>query len=349
MCATGASAVRHWREIQSLWSGYGTIARAELEGGFWPSVIVKYVSPPTVHRHPRGWATSRSHERKLRSYDVEKAVYETLVPLALEQPGDGARPFRLAGGNVTGPLANSARRLCVSEMSCRVPVPLVCQRLPEGWLFILEDLDAGGFDRRCDFEMSPPQMRACLDWLANWHARFMEHGGDGLWPVGTYWHLHTRPDEWAAMPEGPLKRVATQLDERLSQARFLSVVHGDAKAANFCFPKQPGPVAAVDFQYTGKGCGMKDVAYFFSSCLEERACAEQAPVLLDHYFQALRRALTVHKPSLDAGAIEEEWRSLYPLAWADFYRFLLGWAPEHYKVNSYSGRMAELALAAISR
>ena len=29
----------------------------------------------------------------------------------------------------------------------------------------------------------------------HFHASFLNEAPDGLWPVGTYWHLETRPDE----------------------------------------------------------------------------------------------------------------------------------------------------------
>ena len=78
------------------------------------------------------------------------------------------------------------------------------------------------------------------------------------------------------------------IDARLSRCRYQTLVHGDAKIANFCLPPEGGSVAAVDFQYVGGGCGMKDVAYFLSSCLEPYELSQKAPPLLDHYFDALR-------------------------------------------------------------
>ncbi|MDF3128357.1 hypothetical protein P0Y35_04030 [Kiritimatiellaeota bacterium B1221] len=59
--------------IQELWSGYGRIERVFLEGGNRPSVVVKDMEPPQRAVHPRGWRGSRSHSRKLKSYQVEMA------------------------------------------------------------------------------------------------------------------------------------------------------------------------------------------------------------------------------------------------------------------------------------
>jgi len=38
-------------------------------------------------------------------------------------------------------------------------------------------------------------------------------------------------------------------------------------------------------------------------------------------------------------ALEKEWRSLYRVAWADFHRFIKGWSPSHWKINTYSERV----------
>ena len=142
------------------------------------------------------------------------------------------------------------------------------------------------------------------------------------------------------MPAGRLKDAAAEIDSVLSQATFKTIVHGDAKLANFCF-SEAGAVAAVDFQYVGGGCGMKDVAYFVSSCFGDAECEAREDELLGLYFDQLRNAIGDNGLS---GAVESEWRSLYPFAWADFYRFLAGWSPGHWKIHGYSQRQMETAL-----
>ena len=57
-------------DIQTLWSGYGKIMRYGLKGGDRDSVVIKHVKLPDQGSHPRGWNTDRSHQRKIRSYQV---------------------------------------------------------------------------------------------------------------------------------------------------------------------------------------------------------------------------------------------------------------------------------------
>ena len=73
----------------------------------------------------------------------------------------------------------------------------------------------------------------------------------GLWPVGTFWHLATRPDELEEMDDLKLKQAAPIIDSKLNNCQFKTIVHGDAKPANFCFGQKTNSVAAVDFQYVG--------------------------------------------------------------------------------------------------
>ncbi len=304
----GAQSVTLGARVQSLWGGYGEIRRVELSGSNTEHAILKHVLPP-AERELRGDEQKlRSHRRKLRSYAVEHAFY---------------RHF--------------AER---TDEACRVPALLHAEADANGFLFLFEDLDEAGFPGRRTHS-NDAEITACLHWLAAFHARFMGIVPEGLWKVGSYWHLATRPDELAALGGHALQRAAARIDERLSSARFRTLVHGDAKLENFCFSKTGDAVAALDFQYVGGGVGVKDVAYFLGSCVSPRACASDVPRWLAVYFSALRGELgRGQAANLDPSALEAEWRELFPWAWVDFQRFLLGWAPS-YAQNASNDRYSE--------
>lgn len=57
-----------------------------------------------------------------------------------------------------------------------------------------------------------------------------------------------------------------------------------------------------------------------------------------------RRPSTGTGPVSTSGALQNEWRALYPVTWADFHRFLAGWAPSHSKVHRDTERMTRDAL-----
>lgn len=311
--ATGAAGCRGSETVQSLWSGYGQIVRCTLQGGSHPTVVVKHVRWPERQTHPRGWGGARSHARKVKSYEVEFCWYQDYAPR--------------------------------TSNACRVPNCLAAQRQRDGVILVLEDLNAAGYPLRRQ-RLDAVAFRACIEWLACFHATYMHCQVHGLWPVGTYWHLDTRPDELevlrSRLPE--LAEAAATLDQRLRASTFQTLVHGDAKVANFCFSSDGSRVAAVDFQYAGGGCGMKDLAYFIGSCLDEESCARREEEALAVYFCALRRALSARSAVLDLDNLESEWRALYPLAWTDFYRFLEGWSPGHWKSHSYTREVAQRVL-----
>lgn len=274
----GAERARRGKRIQSLWGGYGELWRIELGGADVPSVVVKWVKPPAAAAR----ASERSHRRKCRSYQIETTFYRS----------------------------HASR----CDDTCRVAALRGSRSDSSEWLLVLEDLDASGFPER---KRAPNanELDACLAWLAAFHARFVGVAAEGLWKTGTYWHLATRPDELAAVADPALRAAAPGWDRTLSAATFQTLVHGDAKPANFCFAPRGRGVAAVDFQYVGGGCGMKDVAYLLHGESSERRH-------LDAYFTHLRAALT---PEHDFVALEREWRALYPVAQSDFARFLAGW------------------------
>ncbi|MEY3052002.1 MAG: hypothetical protein RLY31_1787 [Bacteroidota bacterium] len=295
---TGAAALSAVEVIQDLWSGYGKIMRIGLENAPVQSVVVKHVQLPTDYDHPREWNTDIGHQRKVRSYQVETAWYGTHSK-------------------------NSAARL---------PQCLAIEVRGEEVLLVLEDLDTAGYPLR-KRTVGWEEIACCLAWLAKFHASYLGKAPDGLWETGTYWHLETRPQELAALNDQRLKEAAPLIDQKLNACAQKTLVHGDAKLANFCFAPN-GQVAGVDFQYVGGGCGMKDVSYFIGSCLPENDCERLEAQILDTYFGCLQGELTERDE-----ALESEWRSLYRVAWADFHRFLKGWSPGHWKINGYSERV----------
>lgn len=313
--ATKATSLFEIKVIQNLWSGYGKIVRYGLKDSAYKSVVVKHVRLPIQGKHPRGWNTEISHQRKVRSYQVEGVWYKT----------HGTQ----------------------CDNDCRIPRCLALETQNDEVLMVLEDLDAEGYSGRRT-SVTLPEINACLHWLANFHATFMGEFPEGLWEAGTYWHLDTRPDELRALEDHDLRNAAGIIDKKLRQARFQTIVHGDAKLANFCFSLQGNKVAAVDFQYAGGGCGMKDVAYFVGSCLNEEECERRESDLLDYYFRALKQALKNKQKNIDTDTLEKEWRDLYPFAWTDFHRFLKGWSPGHWKINTYSERLSRKVLSQLS-
>lgn len=324
----GAREVVYLENIQPLWSGYGEIIRCGVSGAEVQTVIVKHVNVPREVFHPKGWNTNAAHQRKMLSYEVESNWY----------------------------------RHWARQAYCRIPRAYGLKASDNEFLLILEDLDAAGYARRIE-KASIANMEVCLRWLAHFHATFIHCSPSDcahpLWPTGSYWHLATRQSEWAALKDQEqdlskaLYCAAADIDSSLSNCQYQTLIHGDAKLANFCFSEDANTVAGVDFQYVGGGCGIKDVALFISSCLSSEQCEQHEQDLLDHYFDCLRAALIakgsdVDAREIDAEEVEREWRALYPLAWADFVRFLMGWSPGHWKIHSYSKALTRAALEALS-
>jgi len=299
--------------IQSLWGGYGELLRCYFQDSS-ASVVVKKIQVPDI-KTLRGKAEIFSHERKLKSYQVELSWYRNYAGRCTE--------------------------------FCRVPALIESGSQKNEINFVLEDLNAAGYSVRKSF-LQLEEAKSCLSWLANFHALFLGEKPHGLWKTGTYWHLKTRPFELENLKEKDWVCAAPLIDKALSQAEFLTFVHGDAKLANFCFSKN-GSVAAVDFQYTGGGVGVKDVAYFLDSCFPEDFIERKEAELLNFYFNALKNVLRELRPQIDAAALEAEWRRLYDFAWIDFYRFLKGWTFENSRISNYTKKLAEKVFCEIAK
>ena len=165
-----ADAAVRSKKIQSLWSGYGEIVQINLRGSnkeLPNSVVLKRVNAALSQNH-----SDCGHFRKVYSYKVEAYFYE-----------------------------NYSRK-CTSDI-CRVPLFISSKEKNQELWILLEDL--GGLDQMgYPLKLVHPkkqQIDLILHWLANFHAIFLGQEPIGLWPIGTYWHLQTRPDEWRDMKE----------------------------------------------------------------------------------------------------------------------------------------------------
>lgn len=310
---TNSKSITNIQLIQGVWGGYGQLLRVSFFGGSVSSVVVKLVNKPQPSTHPKGWNTNLSHQRKLFSYQVESNWYTQYGHLH-------------------------------HHLACYIPrCLLVGKNDTQQWL-ILEDLCASGFPiikKNC----SLAEAKTCISWLAQFHVLHLQRKPQGLWITGSYWHLETRPDELENLQDTHLKATAYKLDNILSSSPFQTLIHGDAKLTNFCFSEACDKVAAVDFQYIGQGCGMKDLVLFISSAVTPALCELHAPLLVDHYFSVLTEA-TITTP-FDGEQLESSWRPLYGIAWADFHRFIKGWSPEHWKINNYTESLTQQALTGL--
>ena len=89
---------------------------------------------------------------------------------------------------------------------------------------------------------------------------------------------------------------------------------------------------------------MKDLVYFIGSCLNEEECEQYSDELVDYYFSVLKNVLAAKNNKINADELEKEWRELFYFAWADFHRFIKGWSPGHWKINSYSEKITRKVL-----
>eukprot|EP01080_Neovahlkampfia_damariscottae_P012062 gene12062-5556_t len=297
-------------KIQDLWSGYGEILRITLTNSKQneSSAILKYVTLPNIKNHPKGWNTNISHQRKIKSYQVEIAFYQELALKCTEQ--------------------------------CYVPKLLGSYQKNDEYLMILQDLNSSGFTKVID-KPTVNEMKICIKWLANFHATFMNELPTNLWNIGTYWHLETRPDEFQLLDK-KMKKISILIDEKLNSSKFQTIIHGDAKIHNFCFSPDSIEVAAVDFQYVGGGCGMKDFVYFLSSCFDSFDYEKSKETLLCVYFDTLKDAMREKNSKINFNDLENVYRNLLDYCWIDFYRFLKGWSPNFWKIKYIEELVSDL-------
>jgi len=295
--------------VQSLWGGMGhiykvSVLKKDKSNEIISPLVIKHVAPPRK-------SMSSGDQRKADSYQVECNFYERVAPRLIADHGLSLpEPYWVERD------CGKGKNEIVIAMS-----------------FVEEDSSGSSlYSSPGSQEDEDSAMKAVLTWLATLHAAFWgrERAEQivqqaGLQPCGSYWHLDTRPDEHASMPnrgwEGRLKNAARAIDERLKRDPLQCIIHGDAKEANILVSKNKQSkqtfVTLCDFQYCGMGAATKDLAYFFCSSVspdDERSA-------LEFYLQQLTNRLPndVTPPTM------EELHDSLELAYCDFYRFMAGW------------------------
>lgn len=120
-----------------------------------------------------------------------------------------------------------------------------------------------------------------------------------------------------------LKKAAHAISAQLSPGPrdpYATLVHGDFKAMNVFLPKIEGlQPLLVDYQSTGVGIGMSDVAYIHHAVLPSDLANGGEDELVDHYLSEIEKYLPDGKTYPRGVAIKH-----YRMAVVDYGRFILG-------------------------
>jgi len=277
------------RNVCRLWAGMGFIYEITIKkkGDF--HIIVKHIVPPPKQSRSFG------DKRKAKSYEVEANFYRNVAPMLIE------------------------------EHKLSIPVPYHIENDSDNSITICMSRLNGSPGYLSD----DSQIHSVLLWLATFHAATWGEKADyyvkekGLQPIGSYWHLDTRPSEHDAMPRGGcwrgrLKLAARAIDERLKRDPFQSIIHGDMKEANIMFSKDDVGMAGIyDFQYCGKAPATVDLAYFF--------CVAVGSADVDSYLEFYHKELVGRLDTNSTHPSLVQLRESLLIAFCDFQRFMCGW------------------------
>lgn len=325
--------------LQSLWAGYGQICRITAMPNSSPnssgatsrtastttssvstpqevqSYILKLITPPPTKADDEG------HTRKILSYQVEQYFYTHLAP---QLPPYIPVAKSLASMNELHPDGASTTAMILSDLKQDYPVAgEKRETLSPTQVNAALDWLSGfhGFwwprvkaiDRRS--LVRPPLQE-------------VKHDGEDatkktIWLNGGYTYLATRRTEYASLAadhdsEWNLPLTDWESDEFsvsdlvaavLSPKQqgwspiedYVTLIHGDVKSENLFSSKKGDAVVFYDFQYTGLGLGVCDLAKLFTCSIPLSMLAEHQSIprelsmqpgekkLLERYWNRLRK------------------------------------------------------------
>eukprot|EP00439_Symbiodinium_sp_Y106_P033058 s5015_g3.t4 len=208
-------------------------------------------------------------------------------------------------------------------------------------------------------KLRPAATNQAFQWLARLHAEFWGVRAEdavaaGLHDVGCFWSLDNCRDQLSNLPQDGfgqrLLLAADAVDERL-KLELQSICHGDCKGGispmslsrilafsqlktavlgrpmptlstdhNMCL--HDGIIGMFDFQWTGKACIGKDIAYCLVCASGQLSSADEASYLAT-YHRALSEQLSARQEPSSAPTLEQV-AGCYRLALLDLARWMAG-------------------------
>ena len=337
------------KTIQSLWAGYGEISRLFATSkdslNSSKSYILKLVIPPPTK------AADEGHTRKILSYRVEQYFYSHL---ATQMPTSLPVAEYLGGFNDHHSDGTSRTAMLLSDLREKYPVAgekrhVLTQTQTLAALDWLSGFHGFWWPRTKSLDATLLVLPPLQEVKRDGH----DTVNKTVWLNGGYTYLATRRKEYESLAKDyenewnePLTDWVDGEDVSISEivAAFLSpkasgwtpiegyqtLIHGDVKSENLFTSTSGEEVAFYDFQYTGIGLGVCDLAKFFTCSVplsmlvrdqhipHELSMQEGEKQLLQRYWERLR----------EVGGQEYNW-SIFVRHWetalVDWLRFQASW------------------------
>ncbi|KAI4914535.1 hypothetical protein J4E85_010601 [Alternaria conjuncta] len=335
--------------IQSLWAGYGEICRVFANPIGSPdstkSYVLKLVNPPPTKVSDEG------HTRKILSYQIEQYFYSHLAP---QMPATLPVAECVASINKHNTDGTSMTAMLLSNLKQQYPVAGEKRDvLTATQAYAALDWLSGFHGFWWTRVKSLDSASLVLPPLEEVQRYGQASSNKSVWLNGGYTYLATRRKEYNTLAKDydaewnePLTDWVDGEDLSISEiaAAFLSpkaagrspieayqtLIHGDVKSENMFTSKSGEEVAFYDFQYTGLGLGVCDLAKFFTCSVplsmlvadshipRELPMQEGEQQLLQRYWERLR----------ETGKQEYNW-SIFVRHWetalVDWLRFQASW------------------------
>lgn len=336
--------------IQSLWAGYGEISRVTampLSASTAPSesYVLKLVTPPPTKADDEG------HTRKILSYRVEQYFYTHLAP---QMPSSLPVAQCVASIDKHNEDGTSITVMLLSDLKQQYPIAGEKRAaLTETQVFAALDWLSGFHGFWWSRVKSFARSSLVLPPLEEVQRDDPDTSKKGVWLNGGYTYLATRQKEYASLVQDDDTEWSALLTSRVEGSelsiaemvavfltpktsggtpidKYQTLIHGDVKSENLFTSTSGKDVAFYDFQYTGLGLGVCDLAKYFtcsvplSMLVTDQHIPEKLPMqageeqLLRRYWERLR----------ETGKQEYDWATFirhWEVALVDWLRFQASW------------------------